>query len=206
MSLTELLVSMTLMIIVGTIAVSFFVSSSKSASRASDASLATAQARTAMGAVTTLIRLADTPTAQAGFSTNRFENGFTAAQVTFYSNANNNRPGSGSRGAPDKVVLTATSTQLIEKLYPPKSATVPADYTQNYNSTPATTRVLVDGLGSTSVFTYCAVYDPVTTACATPATTGATVAGVTVTLTVTGLRGDTTQTLTSTVGVTGALS
>lgn len=204
-SLTELMVSMGLMMTVGAMALAYFVSSSNSSSRTRNETLADVQLRSAMTAVTTLFRLADTPTAQAGFPTNRFDQ-ITAAQVTFYSNVNNNRVGSAARTAPAKIVLTATSTQLIEKFYKPLAATVPADYTTNYATTPTSTRVLMDSLSSTNVFTYCAVLNTDARTCTTPATTGDTVAAVTVSLKATGLRGESPQYLTSTIGITGALS
>jgi Tfp pilus assembly protein FimT len=205
-SLVELLVSMGLMTLVGGLALTYFVSSGTTTSRTTDTSFAAAQARTAMSAVTTLLRLADSPTSQAGYSASRFENGFTAAQATFYSNVNNNRATQTTvRGAPAKVVLTATGAQLIEKLYNPLSSTVPADYTTNYSATPTSTRVLANDLANTSVFSYCAVLDTAASTCLTPATTGDTVAAVTVVLTISGKRG-TTQILGSTIGITGALS
>jgi type II secretory pathway pseudopilin PulG len=204
-SLTELLVAMGLMTTVGAMALAYFVSSSASSSRTTNETLTATQLRTAMSAVTTLFRLADTPTAQAGFPTNRFDQ-ITAAQVTFYSNVNNNRVASAARTAPAKIVLTATSTQLIEKYFLPLAATVPADYTQNYGATASSTRVLVDSLSNTSAFTYCAVLNPDARTCKTPATTGDTVAAVTVSLKSTGLRGESPQYLTSTIGITGALS
>jgi hypothetical protein len=196
---------MGLMTVLGALTLNYFVSSNLTATRTTDASLTTAQARTAMTAVNTLLRLADSPTAQAGYSTNRFDQ-ITASQTTFYSNVNTNRAGSTARSAPDKIVLTASGTKLTEKLYAPKSATVPADYTQNYAATPTTTRVLVDNLASTSVFSYCAVFTSDASTCTTPAATGDSVAAVTVSISISGLRGETTQYFTSTIGITGALS
>jgi type II secretory pathway pseudopilin PulG len=205
-TLVDLLVSMIIMSIVGAMALGFVVSSSRSTTRTTDANFLTADARVAMTAITTLLRLADTPTSKAGYADHRFDQ-MTASQMTFYSNTNANRVGSVVRGAPTKVMLTASGSQLIEKLYTPKSATVPADYTQNYASTATSTRVLLHGLGNpATVFTYCAGVDPAADTCTTPATTGESVSAVTVRLVINGLPGENAQYLTSTVGITGALS
>jgi type II secretory pathway pseudopilin PulG len=210
-SLTELVVAMALTTIVGAMTLSFFLSSGRAANRTTDASLTTAQARLALTSVSTLLRLADTPTVQAGYSTARFEQ-ITSSQVTFYSNDNANRSGTGSRTAPDKIVLTAMvsatthKTQLVEQLFRPISPTIPADYTQNYNSTPTGTRVLVDSLSSTAVFSYCSATIDAGTGLCVPATTTTSVASVTVSLTLVGIPGENPQTLTSTIAITGALS
>jgi hypothetical protein len=107
------------------------------------------------------------------------------------------------------VSISATGGKLVQKLYWPKSATIPADYTTNYATTPSSTSVLLATLGNTDIFTYCtSETDPATT-CTTPtagSTAGETVASVAIKLVMPGLNGETSQTLQSTVAITGAVS
>jgi Tfp pilus assembly protein PilW len=202
-TLVELLVGMGLMTIIGGLSVSFFVSASRQSSRTADATLATAQGRVAMTGITAALQLADSPTDQAGYPTARFQT-ITAATLVFYSNTNANRSGSTSRSAPAKISLAATGGKLVEKLYLPVAA-FPTDYTTNYSSTPTSTRILVNKLANTDVFTYCtAATDPATTC--TAATDPATISTVGVKLVLPGLAGQTMQTLQSTVAITGAVS
>lgn len=202
-TLVEIMVVMTLMTVIGAMVTGFFVGANRATSRAADDSTTTANSRAVMTAITAMLRLADSPTTQAGFPTGRFAT-FTASSVVFYSNVNANRSGSSMRSAPTKVSLTAAGTKLTEKLYAPINP-YPTDYTTNYPSTPSSSRVLLANLGNTNLFSYCtAVYDAAGNC--TAATTAGSIASVTVTLTLTGLPGETTQVVTSTVGVTGALS
>lgn len=202
-SLLELMVSIGLMAVAGAMAIPFFVTGTKLTSTTSDASIATANVRAVLSSVVGLLQLADTPSANAGYSTDRFQT-ITPSSVSFYTNANGNRSGSTSRSAPLKVVLTASGVKLTQYLYRPISPN-PTDYTTNYPTTPTSTVVLLSNLGGTSVFTYCSALVDTNGNCV-PATTGGSVAYVTVTFVVTGFPGEKPQTLTSTVGVTGATS
>jgi type II secretory pathway pseudopilin PulG len=205
MTLIELMVGMGLMTIIGAMGVNFIVSATSQASRTLDASFATANGRTAMTTVVSELRLADTPTAQAGYPTGRFQT-MTAGSIVFYANlATTARAGSASRNPPAMVSISATGGKLVQKVYWPKSTTVPADYTTNYATTPSSTNVLLNTLGNTDVFTYCTTAtDPATTC--TPTTVGESVASVGIKLVMPGLNGETTQTLQSTVAITGAVS
>lgn len=201
-TLVELAVVMGLMLVVGLMSMTFFVNGNRVTNAASDLSYTTGSARAALSSITSTIRLADTPTSSAGYSTARFTT-IAPNNVVFYSNTDDNRTGSLSRSAPAKISFLASGTKLTEYVYQPLTP-FPADYTTNYPSTPTTTTVLVDNLANTSVFTYNAI-DP-NTGGFTTATTGTSVASVTVTLVLNGLRGEASQTLTSTAGITGALS
>jgi hypothetical protein len=198
-------VGMSLMTIVGAVGLSFFLGMNSASSRTTNASFTTASARVAMSSIAGALRLADTPTAQAGYPTGRFET-VTASSIVFYSNLSSaTRTGATSRSAPAKIAISVISGQLVEKIYWPKSPTIPATYSTNYNATPTTTTVLVDKLGNTSVFTYCtAATDPAVSCTAT--SSGDSVASVGITLVLPGLNGETSQTLQSTVAVTGAVS
>lgn len=203
-TLIETLVVTALMTVVGAMATAFFVGSNRATTAAMDTSTTTANGRTTMSALTQALRLADSPTQQAGYPTARFTT-VSASSVVFYSNVNSDRTGSTSRSAPTKVSFTASGTKLTELLYAPLTP-YPSDYTTNYPSTPTTTKVLLNNLGSTNVFSYCSATIDVTTGACTATTAGGSVASVTVNLTLTGLPGEATQSLTSTVGITGALS
>jgi type II secretory pathway pseudopilin PulG len=214
MTLTELLVGMGLMTIIGGMCVSFFAAMLTQTSRTTDASFTTANARTAMRTITTALQLADTPTSQPGYSTDRFVT-ITATSVTFYSNVTDNRPApaSGSappnRTAPAEVVVQVTGGELLESTYEPVTPTsacpAPGGYQANYSCSHVSTVVLLSKLGNSDVFTYCTDATDPSVSC-TPATTGASVAAVGVKLVIPGLSGETAQTMQSTVSITGALS
>jgi Tfp pilus assembly protein PilW len=204
-TLTELMVGMGLMTIIGIMGVNFVVSASSQTSRTLDASFATANGRTAMSTIVSELRLADTPTAQAGYPTGRFQT-MAPGSIVFYANlATTARTGSATRNPPAMVSISATGGKLVQKLYWPKSATIPSDYTTNYATTPSSTNVLLNTLGNVDVFTYCTTAtDPATTCTST--TVGESVASVGIKLVMPGLTGETTQTLQSTVAITGAVS
>jgi type II secretory pathway component PulJ len=202
-TLMELMVTMSLMSVIGAMSVAFFVGSNRATSATADSSTTTANARTVMSSITQLIALADSPTTQAGYATGRFET-ITSSTLTFYSNTDANRGGSAARTAPTKVTLLATGTNLTEKLYAPITS-YPTDYTTNYSSTPASIRVLLTNLGGTNLFTYCSAVLDASGNCVA-ATVGTAVASVAVTFVLTGKPGQSSQTLTSTVSITGALS
>jgi hypothetical protein len=193
------------MSIVGAMATTFFIGMNKQTSVTGDAGFATANGRTAMTTIAAELRLADTPTAQAGYPTGRFAT-TTAATTTFYANLSTAaRTGSASRTAPAKVVISATGGQLVQYVYWPKSATVPTDYTTNYTTTPSSTTVLVTNLTNTDVFTYCTTATDPEVSC-TATTDGGSVASVGIKLVIGGRRGEATQTLQSTIAITGAVS
>lgn len=191
-TLIELVVSMTLMTLVGAMSLTFFVGSSRSTERTTADSQNVAQARFALSTVIDLLRLADSPTSPGG--TDRFVS-VSATGVTFYSNDNGNRSGTGPRTAPEKVLLDLTGNRLVEKDYAP---TTPGGATSTYPSTATATRILVTALATGSAFAY-------TDDQANPTTSPASVAAVTVTLVVPAVPGGESQTLVSTAAITGAL-
>ncbi len=203
MTLIELLVGAGLMVIIGGMSAMFFVSAGRQTNRTANESFATAQARVAITAVTTALQVADTPTNQAGYAIGRFAT-TTPSTLVFYTNTNANRVGSDARSAPTMISFAAAGGQLVEQVYAP-IAPYPSDYTTNYPATPTTSRVIVSKLGNTDVFTYCTGQTDPASSC-TAATDPTTIASVGVKLVLTGLPGETAQTLQSTIAITGAVS
>jgi Tfp pilus assembly protein PilW len=203
-TMMELVVAMSLMSIVGAMALTFFVGSTRATTRTSDDSTTTANGRTTLAIMAQALRLADTPTANAGYATARFTT-ITANSVVFYSNINADRTGSTSRSAPTKVAFTASGTALTEQTWAPLTQ-YPSSYTTNYAATPTSSTVLLTDLAATSVFSYYTSTLNATTGTFTTATTTTSVASVAMSLTLTGLTGEANQTVTSTVGITGAFS
>ena len=126
-SLIELVVGMTLMIIVGALTTTFFISASNATTNTVDGNVATASARNVIEAWTRLLNLADSPQT-AGAGTGRFEK-ITPTSAVFYSNINNNRAtASGVRTAPTKISLSIENGQLIERHYAPLTTVAPSSY------------------------------------------------------------------------------
>ena len=204
MSLIEVAVGMTLLSVVGAVAINFFVGTQAQANRVTEESLVGATARTAVAQVAKVLQVADTPTADAGASTNRFVT-LGPSQVTFYANVSStNRSGSALRNAPTKVDLTVRNGTLFESLYAPQGTSAPASYPTN----PTSRTALVSGLQNTAsspVFTYCSsATDPSTSCSAT--SDSASVSYVKVVLIVQGARGTSAQTVQTGVAITGAVS
>ncbi|WP_375488674.1 type II secretion system protein J [uncultured Jatrophihabitans sp.] len=201
MTLVEVIVGMTLLSVVGAVAVSFFIGTEAQANRVTEQSLVGATARTAVAQVTKLLQVADTPTASPGDATNRFVN-MTATDVTFYANiAATNRSGTALRGAPTKVDIQLTNGTLFQYLYAPQGSIAPATYPTTATSKTA----LVSGVTNSTVFTYCSDATDPSSSC-TVTTNAASVSLVQITLTVQGARGTNAQVVQSGVAITGAVS
>jgi hypothetical protein len=147
-TLMELIVSMALMTICGTMTLFFFTGMNTASNTTVDANVATAKARTTLQEWTTLLNLADS-SSSAGSGTNRFVE-ITPTSATFYSNVDLNRSTSGSaRTAPQKVELSLENSQLVERDYSADSGSLTA------------TRYLADDVsrsGGAWLFTpYCAI-------------------------------------------------
>lgn len=208
-SLIELLVTMTLTLIVGSIATAMLVATSGQAASTGSQSLTVSRARIALNSIISLLQSADTPTGNPGAAANRFDT-MTATQLVFYSDVNN-RSAQNTRTAPVKVSLQLSSTQVIESLYQPTSTT--AGGTSNYPSNPTSTVTLLGGdtatMAAGSTFTYCTGAAPTdSTGACTAATTATQVASVGITLVMAGPSGATssTQTFSASVAVPGVVT
>jgi Tfp pilus assembly protein PilW len=220
MTLAELMVGMGLLLIVSTLATMFFVSQNTQTSRTLNASFTTSTGRTALARIATELRLADTPTAEPGYSAGRFQTA-TPTHVTFFSNVMVNRSGTQSRTPPVKIDIQVSGTKLIEQDYRPLHSytTYPANYDTNYASnyptTPSTVSVLVSNLPTnSSVFSFCG-QPTSSTACPAVADsrTGVVasanlglIASVSIAFTVPDTAGGNSQTVQTTVAITGAFS
>lgn len=138
-TLIEMVVAMTISVIVGAMAVAFFVSTWGNAHNATDRSVQASQARMVLQDWSQLIRLADSPV-QAGTSNQRFVQ-VGPNSMTFYANISN-RVGTNTITAPEKVVLSASGNELTEQFFDPinPSATDPAN---NYANTATSSRLLL---------------------------------------------------------------
>ena len=203
-TLIELVVGMTLMTIVGAIALNFFVGTTAQANRVTEQSLVGNTARAAMTQLAKTLQLADTPNANAGYAAGRFVT-ITANELTFYSNVSaTGRSGTSIRTAPTKVDFTLTNGTLWESMYLPQGTTAPATYPSN----PTSRNALVTGVVNTPaqpLFTYCSdATDPSTTCTATSDLTA--VSLVQATIVVQGLKGTASQTVQSGIAVAGQVS
>ncbi|WP_375480909.1 type II secretion system protein J [uncultured Jatrophihabitans sp.] len=221
MTLVELVVGMTLMSIVGAIAMTFFVGMSTQTARVGAQTQDAAAARTALNQISTVLRLADTPTARPGYSTSRFQvpsgqNQLTGSEIVFFANIGNGQTPSRAtdtanatavRIPPTKVDIKLVNGTLTEYTYAPLSLSYGTgyDWTTNYPSTPTTTSVLLSGVANSTVFAYCSDATDIAQTC-TSTTAPDSVAVVQVTLTTTPLRGNAAQTVQSSVAITGAVS
>lgn len=209
-TLIELLVTMVLMGVVGSMCITFFVAASKTTGRTGSETLMAARARVAMSSMTQLLQLADSPTIPGRFA-DRIET-ISPTQITFYTNANENRAGSAERTAPLKVQLAftpvtqTTPAQLVQTTWQPLSPTGVGDV--NYPQAATSTLILLgdDGtqLGTGGGFTYCTGDTPTAAGC-TATTDPSKVVTVGVTLVVTGSNRST-QTFTSTTALIGSIS
>jgi hypothetical protein len=135
-TLIELVVGMTLTLIIGLMALAFFVSMDRASNDTIDSNVTTAGARNVIEAWTRLLSLADSPQT-AGDSAGRFQQ-ITPTSAVFYANMNNNRAGTGARTAPTKVSLSVeggqvvngdlVDGQLVERDYAPLSPVAPSLY------------------------------------------------------------------------------
>ncbi len=201
LTLAELIVTMSLMSIVGAMSLFFVVDMNQQADRTRVASVSVSDSRTALAAFTQAVQFADSPTAQPGSATGRFES-IAANKIVFYSNGVN-RSGAAVRTAPNKVVFSMTGGSFVQEVYAPKVAT-PADYTTNYNTTPTVRRTLIATVRSTSAFTFCSSAADAAGNCVTT-TSPTAVAAVGLSLVVPGPSGQPDQSYSATATITGAL-
>lgn len=126
-SLMELLVSMALMTILGTLTLMLFLNVNSSTAATTDRTLNTASARNALEAWTGYLQVADGTT--AGSKTNRIE-WLTATDMLFYADINNRTWSSpGTTGAPTMMWLRLDAKgQLVEEQFASTAAagTAPA--------------------------------------------------------------------------------
>lgn len=109
-TLSELLVTMGLMTVVGTIATMFFVSASHSSVATLERGYNVSQARITLDAWTSRLRVADSIN-EAGSNRGRFVK-ITPTEIVFYANVNN-RDDNG-RGRTTRVDLALVSGELVE--------------------------------------------------------------------------------------------
>jgi prepilin-type N-terminal cleavage/methylation domain-containing protein len=143
MTLMELVVAMTLMTIIGAMALGFFLGMNRADTRTVDANIATASARNALQSWTALLRLADSPV-QPGSSANRFVE-LTPTKVVFYADLDNRSScalSCAERTAPTLVSLSldgsGADAQLVETRYLDGTPSASAD------------RILVPGAAASS--------------------------------------------------------
>lgn len=190
-TLIELVVGMTLMSIVGAIALNFFLGTTTQSNRVAEQSLVGASARAAMTQIAQTLQVADSPTA-AGSSVGRFVT-ITPTDLAFYSNISaSSRAATASRTVPSEVEFTLTNGTLWESI-------TPAGTNQPSKN------VLVSGVSNTAVFSYCSDATDPSVSCTTTAN-AASVAMVQVTITVQGLRGTTPQTVQSGIAIDGGVA
>ncbi len=211
-SLAEIVVAMGITTVVGAIALSFFVWTGRATSNAAENSFTTGGARLAVSAMSSTLRLADSPTSQPGATDFRIIGPLSHSTVAFFANDDANRAGSAARTLPTRVVYTVTNGTVTEARYAPLAGAVaqPTTWTSNYPTTPTTTRILLAGVKSV-VFDY-DTYSTTTglltrvTDANLAGTTTALVASVTITVTsvATGVRAP--QVFTATAVLTGTTS
>ena len=136
-TLMELVVSMTLMTIIGSMAMIFFVSMNTATGKTSGVNQSTAGARTVLDSWTSLLRVADS-TIAPGSAAGRILL-LTPTEITFYADVNNRTCSStcSAEANPTKIDLSLAGGQLVEKRYVYSGGAYP--------STPTTTDVLASG-------------------------------------------------------------
>ena len=136
-TLMELVVSMTLMTIIGSMAMTFFVGMNTATSKTTSVNQSTAGARTVLDSWTALLRVADS-TVAPGSAAGRVLM-VTPTEITFYADVNNRTCSSTCTAVsnPTKVDLSLAGGQLVEKRYTYSGGAYP--------STPTTTDVLASG-------------------------------------------------------------
>jgi type II secretory pathway pseudopilin PulG len=136
-TLVEMVVSMSLMTIIGSMAVTFFVGMNRASTATTDANLSTAGARTVLDSWTSLLRVADSPT-KPGDAGGRIVT-ITPTEIQFYADVNNRACSStcGAATHPTKVDLSLTSGSLVEKRFVYANGAYP--------STPTSTDTLASG-------------------------------------------------------------
>ena len=136
-TLMELVVSMTLMTIIGSMAMTFFVGMNTATSKTTSVNQSTAGARTVLDSWTALLRVADS-TVAPGSASGRILM-VTPTEITFYADVNNRTCSSTCSAVsnPTKIDLSLAGGQLVEKRYTYSSGAYP--------STPTTTDVLASG-------------------------------------------------------------
>jgi type II secretory pathway component PulJ len=206
-TLVELMVGMTLMTVVGAVALNFFVGTTAQANRVGEQSLVSGSARAAMTQIAKTLQVADSSSVNSGYATNRFVT-TSPTEVKLYSNISpTDRSGTAIRTAPTEVDFSLVSGTLWESTYAPTGSATPA----SYPTSPTSRNVLITGVTNQQlspvvpVFTYCSdATDPSVTCTAT--TNAASVAMVQVTITVQGLKGTAPQTVQTGIAITGAVS
>lgn len=201
-TLLELMIAMALLSLIGAMTIAFFVGMNTSTKTTIDTNVATAQARATLQSWTTMLSLADSPSA-AGTGAGRFVE-VTPTTVVFYSNIDANRAlDNSARSAPRKIALSLENGELVERDYSETSGALTA------------TRHLVQGVTRTDgrwIFTpYCLTSSSSTTGVAAcgPTTVGSTalsdVVRIDLAYTVT-LASGRTRSFTSAAAVTGSSS
>ena len=152
MSIIELVVAMVVSLIVGVMALNFFVGTLNESAKTTTSTLVTAGARNVLDSVAQLIQVADSPL-QEGASSNRFEQ-IGPDDLIFYANVAN-RGGATSTSAPTaplKIWISLSGGQLVERRYTADAgSSAPFTYS-SYPSTPSTSLVL---LGCTTATANC---------------------------------------------------
>ena len=150
-SLMELLVSMLLMTILGTLTLMLFLSVDTSTAATTDRTINTASARAALEGWTADLQVADGTT--AGSKTNRFE-WLTATDILFYADINNrSMTDLGTTGGPVMLWLRLdASNQLVEEQFPSTAAQGTAPTVCRILSSGVSEAVTTDGT-TTPVFT-----------------------------------------------------
>jgi hypothetical protein len=115
-SLTELIVSMGLMTLIGALATLFFVGMDTANSKTVNSVNASSSARNALQQWTDLLRLADSSTTTAGSGNSRFVE-IKPSTMTFYANLNNRAADGSARTAPTKISLSLESGQLVQRVF-----------------------------------------------------------------------------------------
>ena len=212
-TLMELVISMALMTLLGTMAIVFFVDMNSASSKTVDANLSTANARNALESWVSLIRLADSP-ASAGSASGRFEK-ITPTEVLFYADLGNRScTPTCTTGHPTKIDLAIVGSDLVETHYLYANGA--------YSATPSITRHVATGITTNgTLFTPYVVGNPPTSVrlalCPGGAsglctgTTGAdaylnTVVRIDIRFSVTQNSADTAQVFSSSASITGSTS
>jgi Tfp pilus assembly protein PilV len=143
-TLIEVVVAMGLSTILGTATLLFFVSANNSAASSLDRTIAGAQARSAVQAWTSYLRVSDGPA--AGNPSHRFE-WITATSTLFYADLNN-RSGAAAATAPRMVWLRydAANSDLVEEQFTKGSSA--------YNTTPSVCRIVATNVTALSITGY----------------------------------------------------
>jgi Tfp pilus assembly protein PilW len=139
-SLMELVVAMTLTVLLGTLAVNFFVTTNKSGLKTELTNQSVADARVTLDSWTSMLRVATWLDSSA--QTDRFEE-ITPTKIVFYANLDNRTTADQQVGAPTKVVLMLRQTnpttgdgQLVQVIFGPDNATPTSVRQLAFNVTP----------------------------------------------------------------------